>query len=129
MTYKPKGFGIGAIVSGGTLFAFVAALVIIHIVKKKRYAKMLGVEADVMDYGASDDTPTGIDALMAQDLGENATVEDAEKLLDVPDEFEMNKHDPTETLNRADEILNTQKINIKEILSQIDSNDDSEEDE
>ena len=70
-----------------------------------------------------------LDALMEQDLGKNATVEDVEKLLDVPDEYEMNKQDPTETLNRADEILNTQKINLKEILSQIEGNDDSEDKE
>ena len=56
-------------------------------------------------------------------------LEDVEKLLDVPDEYEMNKQDPTETLNRADEILNTQKINLKEILSQIEGNDDSEDKE
>ena len=66
---------------------------------------------------------------MAQDLGEDATIEDAEKLLDVPDEYELNKKDPTETLNRADEILNTQKINLKEILSQIENNEDSEDEE
>ena len=103
MTYKPKGFMIGAIVSAGTLVAFIAALVIIHIVKKKRYAKMLVAEIDEVSGTVQADEPTGIDALMAQDLGENATVEDAEKLLDVPDEYEMNKQDPTETLNRADE--------------------------
>ena len=129
MTYKPKGFMIGAIVSAGTLVAFIAALVIIHIVKKKRYAKMLVAEIDEVSGTAQADEPTGIDALMAQDLGENATVEDAEKLLDVPDEYEMNKQDPTETLNRADEILNTQKINLKEILSQIEDNNDDSEDE
>ena len=129
MTYKPKGFMIGAIVSAGTLVAFIAALVIIHIVKKKRYAKMLVAEIDKVSGTAQADEPTGIDALMAQDLGENATVEDAEKLLDVPDEYEMNKQDPTETLNRADEILNTQKINLKEILSQIEDNNDDSEDE
>lgn len=129
MTYKPKGFMIGAIVSAGTLVAFVAALVIIHIVKKKRYAKMLVAETNEVSGTAQADEPTGIDALMAQDLGENATVEDAEKLLDVPDEYEMNKQDPTETLNRADEILNTQKINLKEILSQIEDNNDDSEDE
>ena len=128
MTYKPKGFMIGAIVSAGTLVAFIAALVIIHIVKKKRYAKMLVAEIDEVSGTAQADEPTGIDALMAQDLGENATVEDAEKLLDVPDEYEMNKQDPTETLNRADEILNTQKINLKEILSQIEDNNDDSED-
>ena len=70
-----------------------------------------------------------LDALMAQDLGENATVEDAEKLLDAPDEYEANKQDPTETLNRADEILNTQKINIQEILSQLEKNDINSEDD
>ncbi len=129
MTYKPKGFMIGAIVSAGTLVAFIAALVIIHIVKKKRYAKMLVAEIDEVSGTAQADEPTGIDALMAQDLGENATVEDAEKLLDVPDEYELNKQDPTETLNRADEILNTQKINLKEILSQIEDNNDNSEDE
>lgn len=129
MTYKPKGFMIGAIVSAGTLVAFIAALVIIHIVKKKRYAKMLVAEIDEVSGTAQADVPTGIDALMAQDLGKNATVEDAEKLLDVPDEYEMNKQDPTETLNRADEILNTQKINLKEILSQIEDNNDDSEDE
>lgn len=129
MTYKPKGFMIGTIVSAGTLVAFIAALVIIHIVKKKRYAKMLVAEIEEVSGTAQADEPTGIDALMAQDLGENATVEDAEKLLDVPDEYEMNKQDPTETLNRADEILNTQKINLKEILSQIEDNNDDSEDE
>lgn len=128
MTYKPKGFMIGAIVSAGTLVAFIAALVIIHIVKKKRYAKMLVAEIEEVSGTAQADEPTGIDALMAQDLGENATVEDAEKLLDVPDEYEINKQDPTETLNRADEILNTQKINLKEILSQIEDNNDDSED-
>lgn len=129
MTYRPKGFMIGAIVSAGTLVAFIAALIIIHIVKKKRYAKMLGAENTEADESASKNEPTGIDALMAQDLGENATVEDAEKLLDAPDEYEANKQDPTETLNRADEILNTQKINIQEILSQLEKNDINSEDD
>lgn len=129
MTYRPKGFMIGAIVSAGTLVAFIAALIIIHIVKKKRYAKMLGAENTEAAESASKDEPTGIDALMAQDLGENATVEDAEKLLDAPDEYEANKQDPTETLNRADEILNTQKINIQEILSQLEKNDINSEDD
>ncbi len=129
MTYKPKGFMIGAIVSAGTLVAFIAALIIIRIVKKKRYAKMLGAENTETAESALKDEPTGIDALMAQDLGENATVEDAEKLLDVPDEYEANKQDPTETLNRADEILNTQKINIQEILSQLEKNDINSEDD
>lgn len=129
MTFRPKGFMIGAIVSAGTLVAFIAALIIIHIVKKKRYAKMLGAENTEAAESASKDEPTGIDALMAQDLGENATVEDAEKLLDAPDEYEANKQDPTETLNRADEILNTQKINIQEILSQLEKNDINSEDD
>lgn len=129
MTYRPKGFMIGAIVSAGTLVAFIAALIIIHIVKKKRYAKMLGAENTEAAESASKNEPTGIDALMAQDLGENATVEDAEKLLDAPDEYEANKQDPTETLNRADEILNTQKINIQEILSQLEKNDINSEDD
>lgn len=129
MTYRPKGFMIGAIVSAGTLVAFIAALIIIRIVKKKRYAKMLGAENTEAAESASKNEPTGIDVLMAQDLGENATVEDAEKLLDAPDEYEANKQDPTETLNRADEILNTQKINIQEILSQLEKNDINSEDD
>ena len=128
MTYKPKGFMIGAVVSAGTLVAFIVALIVIHIVKKKRYAKSIEIDSKET-VETSTDGPTGIDALMEQDLGKNATVEDVEKLLDVPDEYEMNKQDPTETLNRADEILNTQKINLKEILSQIEGNDDSEDKE
>lgn len=127
MTYKPKGLMLGAIVSAGTLVAFIAVLVVLHITKKKKYAKYIQPQTDTVSLPETAEEPTGIDALMAQDLGENATVEDAEKLLDVPDEYEMNKQDPTETLNRADEILNTQKLNIKEILSQI--NDDSEDKE
>ena len=129
MTYKPKGFMIGAIVSAGTLVAFILALVIIHIVKKKRYSSASGSEPYDTSADETTGAPTGIDALMAQDLGENATVEDAEKLLEVPDKYEIDRQDPTETLNRADEILNTQKINIKEILSQIEGNDDTEGEE
>ena len=127
MTYTPKGFVIGAIVSAVTFVAFVAALVILHIIKKKRYARMLGTDENTVEADTVSGEPTGIDALMAQDLGEDATVEDAEKLLDVPDEYEQNKQDPTEMLNRAQEILDTQKLNIKEILSQIE--DDSEDSE
>ena len=129
MTYKPKGFMLGATISASTLVVFIAVLIIIHIVKKKRYAKYIHAQNSNTVELISDGEPKGIDALMAQDLGENATIEDAEKLLDVPDEYEMNKQDPTETLNRADEILNTQKINIKEILSQIEDNNNDSEDE
>ena len=129
MTYKPKGLLIGGIISAGTLAAFIAVLVILHISKKKRYAKYAEVKSGDSFISVPPDEPTGIDALMAQDLGEDATIEDAEKLLDVPDEYELNKKDPTETLNRADEILNTQKINLKEILSQIENNEDSEDEE
>ena len=129
MTYKPKGLLIGGIISAGTLAAFIAVLVILHISKKKRYAKYAEVKSEDSFISVPPDEPTGIDALMAQDLGEDATIEDAEKLLDVPDEYELNKKDPTETLNRADEILNTQKINLKEILSQIENNEDSEDEE
>lgn len=126
MTYKPKGLAIGAIVSGGTLVALIVTLLIIHIVKKKRLAKFAQPEKGTFAQVTESTEPKGIDALMAQDLGENATVEDAEKLLDVPDKYEMNKQDPTESLNRADEILSTQKINLKEILSQIEGNDNTE---
>lgn len=126
MTYKPKGFAIGAIVSGGTLVALIVTLLIIHIVKKKRLAKFAQPEKGMFAPVTESTEPKGIDVLMAQDLGENATVEDAEKLLDVPDKYEMNKQDPTESLNRADEILSTQKINLKEILSQIEGNDNTE---
>lgn len=126
MTYKPKGLAIGAIVSGGTLVALIVTLLIIHIVKKKRLAKFAQPEKGTIAPVTESTEPKGIDALMAQDLGENATVEDAEKLLDVPDKYEMNKQDPTESLNRADEILSTQKINLKEILSQIEGNDNTE---
>lgn len=126
MTYKPKGLAIGAIVSGGTLVALIVTLLIIHIVKKKRLAKFAQPEKGTIAQVTESTEPKGIDALMAQDLGENATVEDAEKLLDVPDKYEMNKQDPTESLNRADEILSTQKINLKEILSQIEGNDNTE---
>ena len=99
----------------------------LHISKKKKLAKYAEVQSGDSIISAPAVEPTGIDVLMAQDLGEDATIEDAEKLLDVPDEYELNKKDPTETLNRADEILNTQKINLKEILSQIENNDDSED--
>lgn len=129
MTYKPKGLLLGGIISAVTLAAFIAVLVILHISKKKKLAKYAEVQSGDSIISAPAVEPTGIDALMAQDLGEDATIEDAEKLLDVPDEYELNKKDPTETLNRADEILNTQKINLKEILSQIENNEDSEDEE
>lgn len=114
LKYQPQGLMLGAVVSAATLIIFIAVLIILGIINRKKHA--------MVHETVSSGEPTGIDALMAQDLGEDATVEDAEKLLDVPDEYEQNKQDPTETLNRADEILNTQKINLKEILSQIEEN-------
>lgn len=119
MKYQPKGLLLGAGVSAFTLIVFIAVLVVLSISKRK---KRIAIQQ-----AAASDIPTGIDALMAQDLGEDATVEDAEKLLEVPDEYEANKQDPTEMLNRADEILNTQKINIKEILSRIEDSESEDE--
>lgn len=126
MKFEPKGFKLGALISAGTVLLYAAVLLFLFFSNKKKRARLATVNGA---YTETDGAPTGIDALMAQDLGENATIEDAEKLLDVPDEYEANKQDPTETLNRADEILNTQKININEILSQLDNHDESEGEE
>lgn len=126
MKFEPKGLKLGAIISVSTTLLFAAVLVLLSLSKKRKMKNLAAVNSSCID---DDGAPTGIDALMAQDLGENATVEDAEKLLDVPDEYEANKQDPTETLNRVDEILNTQKINLNEILSKIENNDESEDGE
>ncbi|MBP9989527.1 MAG: YfhO family protein, partial [Ruminococcus sp.] len=114
LKYTPKGLSIGIIISAGTAALLIAYLIASTIInnKKEKKAKML---AHPDYYSVNNGEPTGIDAMMEQDLGKNATIEQAEALLEVPDEYELNKPDTDSTMKRADDILNTQKLNLQEI--------------
>ena len=69
------------------------------------------------------EAPTGIDKMMAEDFGHDATIEDIEALLEPKDEFENQLQNNAPTLTRADEILNSQKLDLNAILNGLQEND------
>ena len=65
--------------------------------------------------------------MMAEDLGTDATIEDIEALLDPKDEYENLLEKNAPTLSKADELLSTKKLDLKEILGELQKNTDNEE--
>ena len=126
--FTPRGLLYGAAISAAALIFAAVYLIISGIKKRKKAApKPLSKPADQPKYGEeTDDSPKGIDAMMAEDLGEDATVEQAEALLEERDEFEGKKVDAATTINRADELLKTQKLDVKAILSEAEKMSDSD---
>lgn len=130
-SYMPQGLIPGAAISAGTAVLLLIIL-IIGSLKKKKSGK--NVRADKSQTGTEintdkDSQPTGLEAIMAEDLGENATVEDAEALLEPVDIYEGQLEKNAEGLSKADEILNTQKLNLKEILAAAETSEEEDTEE
>ena len=124
-SYTPQGLKIGLIISAATAILLLA-FVIIRKLKEPRKVKASNEEKSVKE-NESDEQPTGIDKLMAEDLGKDATVEDAEALLEPIDEYEGQLQKNAPTLSKADELLSTQKLDLNEILGQIQNNEKEKE--
>lgn len=125
LSFSPKGLTLGIAISAGTVALLFLYFIATAILRKKKAEKAR--RAATPDYESVSDTkPVGIDAMMEQDLGKDATVEQAEALLEVPDEYELNKPDTESTMKKADEILNTQKLNLKEIREMIEKTENGQ---
>lgn len=113
--YVPQGLVIGAIISASALVIVIAFIALNSIFKKNKHKSKSTTPRK--EYAEPDDTtPKGIDAMMIEDLGSDATVEEAEALLEPVDEYEGQLEKNAEGLVKVDELLNTQKLNLKEIL-------------
>lgn len=121
-SYTPKGLVIGAAISVGTLVFLILILVLSLLSKKEKSRKKRERKPLIRNIPekTENEIPTGIDAMMAEDLGKDATIEDAEALLTPIDIYEGQLEKNAEGLSKADEILNTQKLNLKEILGEAD---------
>ena len=146
-SYSPSGLTLGIGISSVTAFGLLVFLLLRFILRKKKKPQQVPVKSIATPVSEptpakteeshesaaerrisrikqhkveeEDNTPpTGIDALMAEDLGKDVTVEQAEALLGEPDEYENSKPDTTPSINRADELLKTQKLDIKTILTE-----------
>ncbi len=123
-SYTPQGLKLGIIISGVSVLILLVFFIIRKLMspKKIKASKPVKTEIDI----ESVEPPTGIDKLMAEDLGNNATIEDAEALLEPEDEYEGQLRKNAPTLSKADELLNTQKLNLNEILGEIQNNNEEE---
>lgn len=128
-TYEPQGLRIGIAISVITLLIFILISVLKLIFSKRNRTdgpkSLILSKADRKN--PSNEIPTGIDKMMAEDLGQNATVEEAEALLEPKDEYEDQLKNNEPTLSKADELLNTQKLDLKSILNVLQENNNINE--
>ncbi len=111
MKYSPNGLMAGIYISFAAWF-FVVVFSIVGAIKKKRKKNKEKIKEE-------EEKPImGIDALMAQDLGPNATAEDSEALLeteheiiieDIPEETDIPITQPREEIPSLDEIEETEE--------------------
>lgn len=128
--YKPQGLTIGSIISVSTLVILIIIFVINKLMNKKNSTTKKSKD-DYDDIDSQGSEPTGIDKMMAEDLGGEVTVEEAEALLEPTDQYEDQLKKNAPTLSKADELLSTQKLNLSEILGAVqpESTNDNEENE
>lgn len=126
--YIPNGLKTGSIISLATLILLITLLIISkHFNKTNPSRKQKSKLQDIDSDDGENIEPTGIDKMMAEDYGKNVTVEQAEALLEPVDEYENRLESNAPTLSKADELLNTQKLNLSEILGAINTEDNGEE--
>ncbi|MGN1168832.1 MAG: YfhO family protein, partial [Acutalibacteraceae bacterium] len=95
-TYHAKGLAQGAVISGAALI-FAILFIIINKLRKRRVKSPAPRPVPTAE---EENKVTGIDALMAQDLGPDATAEDSEALLNPEREIvieELTEEDSAET--------------------------------
>lgn len=123
-SYYPQGLKAGLTISVATI----AFLLIFFIIKKlfsgkkppqkEKKLKSTKPEKESKPGKVSADTPTGIEKMMLDDLGEDITIEQAEALIAPKDEYENQLENNAPTLSKADELLSTQKLDLKAILDE-----------
>lgn len=132
MSYTPKGLFIGAAVTAAAVVVLILFVLISALTKKKgktpkspkpsKASKSRKAEAFEEENAA----PKGLEVMMAEDLGTDATVEQAEALLEPEDKYEGQLEKNAEGLSKADELLNTQKLDLKAILGEAESTESEE---
>lgn len=117
-SYEPQGLKLGIILSATTALLLIVFLILKRVFGTKDRSLRKGIKsADNNTENSDTDAPTGIDKMMAEDLGHDATIEDIEALLEPKDEFEKQLENNAPTLSKADELLNSQKLDLNAILS------------
>ena len=117
-SYDPQGLKLGIILSATTALLLIVFLIFKRVFGTKDRSLRKGIKsADNNTENSDTDAPTGIDKMMAEDLGHDATIEDIEALLEPKDEFEKQLENNAPTLSKADELLNSQKLDLNAILS------------
>ncbi len=104
MSYSPQGILAGFSISFAAWF-FVILFMIVGIIKKKRKARA------AKKIEEENKPVTGIDALMAQDLGPNATAEDSEALLETEHEIII------ENIPEEEDLLPTESEEIPTVIN------------
>ena len=129
MSYTPRGLLIGAAITAVAVVVLILIVLISALSKKKskapkapKPAKQRKESADSED----NEAPKGLEVMMAEDLGTDATVEQAEALLEPEDKYEGQLEKNAEGLSKADELLNTQKLDLTAILGEAESTESEE---
>ena len=132
MSYTPKGLFIGAAVTAVAVVVLILFVLISALSKKKGKApkapKPSKASKSRRDEAFEEENaaPKGLEVMMAEDLGTDATVEQAEALLEPEDKYEGQLEKNAEGLSKADELLNTQKLDLKAILGEAESTESEE---
>lgn len=127
--YEPQGLITGIIISASTLVLLILLLVFNLFYKKSKNNinsnKVKTRKLAKSNKDEDNEAPTGIDKLMAEDFGHDVTVETIEALLEPKDEFEDQLINNAPTLSKADEILNSQKLDLNAILNGLQETDNN----
>lgn len=123
--YEPQGLRIGIIISAAT-FILLILFILLRFILNKRNNPDRPKPNKNQTITNEDQGPTGIDKMMAEDLGSNATVEEAEALLEPIDEYENQLENNAPTLSKADELLHSQKLDLNAILNGLQENENTE---
>ncbi len=131
-SYSPQGLKLGIIISVSTAALLVIFLILNRLFGKKKRVpvaeRIKTLKTAREEKEALTPAPqTGIGKMMAEDLGEDATVEQAEALIAPIDEYEGQLEKNAEGLTKVDELLSTQKLNLQEILGELPNDNNSEE--
>lgn len=123
--YEPQGLRIGIIISAATFILLILFILIRFILNKRNNPDRPKPDKNqtiTNEYQG----PTGIDKMMAEDLGSDATVEEAEALLEPIDEYENQLENNAPTLSKADELLHSQKLDLNAILNGLQESENTE---
>ena len=123
--YEPQGLRIGIIISAATLILLILFILIRFILNKRNNPDRPKPNKN-QTITNEDQGPTGIDKMMAEDLGSDATVEEAEALLEPIDEYENQLENNAPTLSKADELLHSQKLDLNAILNGLKENENTD---